>query len=170
MTKSEIMENYTMEQLAEMVVKSNNLLEVLKYSDAFIKTGLFENPAVAAYESKIEILQKENEKLKFKLDRKQTEINQIDEILNELFGVTHDIAKPAEFEKILREKAEDYKTISDFLPEEPIEVASMLINVEKNEELLGIRDAFHIFDISELRQIAEHLLVYCNANKSEEEK
>lgn len=119
----------------------------------------------------------EIEKLKSRLDRKQTEIDQIDEILNELFGVTHDIAKPAEFERILREKAEGYKTISDFLPEEPIEVASMLISAGGEYERSGLlkairgegKETYNLFDISEIRQIAEHLLVYCNANGQEEE-
>lgn len=188
----------------------------------------------------------EIKKLKSQLHRKETEINQIDEILEKLFGVTHDVvSKPDEFERILTEKlkgnvgsegycdkqkktnnfyvmyansakdltkddlliflgvltkelvengidfryemkdemkvyditVKDNKTLSDFLPEEPIKVADMLINAEGEYEHNPIAKAFcgtnkgtyNLFDISELRQIAEHLLVYCNANESEEE-
>lgn len=50
MTKTELMETRTAEQLADMVVKLNNAMDSLKYSDSFLKSGLFENPAVAAYE------------------------------------------------------------------------------------------------------------------------
>ena len=64
--------------------------------------------------------------------------------------------------------------ISDFLPTEPepIKVADVLINAEGEYERNPIEKVFcgtdkgtyRIFDISELRQIAEHLLVYCNHN------
>ena len=75
MTKTELMETYTAEQLAEMVVKLNNAMDSLKYSDSFLKSGLFENPAVAACEARINILQnkmsnleEENGRLQSKLD------------------------------------------------------------------------------------------------------
>ena len=53
----------------------------------------------------------------------------------------------------------------------------MLINAEGEYEHNPLEKAFcgtdkgtyRIFEISELRQIAEHLLVYCNHNKEEEE-
>lgn len=62
--------------------------------------------------------------------------------------------------------------ITDFLPTEPIKVADMLINAEGEYEHNPIakkicgtnKGAYRIFDILELRQIAEHLLVYCNHN------
>lgn len=62
-------------------------------------------------------------------------------------------------------------------PTEPIKVAEMLINAEGEYEHNPLEKAFcgtdkgtyRIFEISELRQIAEHLLVYCNHNKEEEE-
>lgn len=105
-----------------------------------------------------------NEKLKDELKQKETIINQIDDILKKLFGVTHDIADtPDELEKILREKLENNKTIADLLPEEPIKVADMLISAEINSGICSL------FDESELRQIAEHLIIYCNANMEEEE-
>ncbi len=75
MTKTELLETYTAEQLAEIVVKLNNAMDSLKYSDSFLKSGLFDNPAVAACETRINILQnkinnleEENGRLQFKLD------------------------------------------------------------------------------------------------------
>lgn len=66
----------------------------------------------------------------------------------------------------------DNKDIADFLPTEPIKVADMLINAEGEYEHNPIvkkicgtdKGAYRIFDVSELRQIAEHLLIYCNHN------
>ena len=69
----------------------------------------------------------------------------------------------------------DNKTIADFLPKEPIKVADMLISAEGECEPLPlpfgngeVRDTYKIFGVSELRQIAEHLLIYCNANGESE--
>lgn len=117
----------------------------------------------------------EIEELKKQLNRSQTTINQIDEILEELFGMTHDVEKPGAFKEILREKVNE--KISNFIPTEPIKVADMLINAEGEYEHNPLvkkicgndKGTYQIFDISELRQIAEHLLVYCNHNKEEEE-
>lgn len=332
MNKTELMETYTAGQLADMVVKLNNAMDSLKYSDSFLKSGLFDNPAVAACEARINILQNkinnleedngrlqskldtynnyllprctkeakemidhnhftgvrivtweqwnnrgeksmnisdiqkcqdEYEKLlkesplegvmnkitkdileqknnamamefariicdllkrygvyvhctetKFgekittssieeqygiafdsmdfsqhdkeftdkikelekQLDRSQTTINQIDYILEKLFGVRHDtVDKPDEFGKILHERIKGNAT--DFLPTEPIKVAEMLINAEGEykhnpivKKICGTdKGTYRILDISELRQIAEHLLVYCNHNKEEKE-
>lgn len=57
----------------------------------------------------------------------------------------------------------------------PIEIAEKLINAESEYETSSIQRAFgagekrryNIFSASELRQIAEHLLVYCNHNLKE---
>jgi len=126
--------------------------------------------------------QKENKKLK-------TTINQIDDILNKIFGVKHDIVRtPDDFEKILKEKADNYKTISDFMPKEPIKAAELIIESFKQGVLpIYERDSkgnIKYMDIDgekyavetgiyrkyeEVRQIAEHLLVYCNHNSDKEE-
>lgn len=66
--------------------------------------------------------------------------------------------------------------ITENLPCEPIAVAETLINAKRLYEHNTFMKAFtgskeglrNIYGISELRQIAEHLLVYCNNNKDEE--
>lgn len=277
MTKTELMETYTAEQIADMVVKLNNAMDSLKYSDSFLKSGLFDNPEVAACETRINILQnkinnleEENgrlqseldtynnyllprctkeakemidhnhfsgvtvvsleqldnrikkesnepdirgyeetinglqsevekyrksfedakkehdcqvaeyknraEKDKTELERAKNTINQIDYILEKLFDVRHDaVDKPDEFEKILSERLKG--NVTDFLPTEPIKAADMLINAEGEYEhnpvvkkICGTdKGTYRIFDVGELRQIAEHLLVYCNHNEEVEE-
>jgi hypothetical protein len=335
MTKAELMETYTAEQLAEMVVKLNNAMDMINYSESFLKSGLFDNPAVAAYEARINIMQnkinnleEDNGRLQAKLDtynnyllprctkeakemidhnhfsgvrivtweqwnnreNKSMNISDIQKCqeeykkllkesplegmmnkitkdiieqknnamameftriicdllkrygvyvhcmetkfgekittnsIEEQYGIVfdsmdfsqHDKEFTDEIEKLkqnisdlecdiktagekiqdlagenmkLQCERNDYKTkaeflevdrirvkqneISDFLPTEPIKVADMLINAEREYERNPIAKAFcgtdkgtcRIFDISELRQIAEHLLVYCNNQK-----
>lgn len=202
MTKQKLMETYTAEQLAEMVVKANNLVDMLKYSDSFLKSVLFDNPAVAAYESKLSIMQHEKDRLqsevekyrkafedakkerdcqiaeyqnrtekdKTELEIAKNTINQIDDILEKLFGVRHDtVDKPDEFEKILSEKVKG--SVTDFIPEEPIKVADILINASEKRTncMTGKEYDKYIFEKWQLRQIAEHLLIYCNHNGEVEE-
>lgn len=54
----------------------------------------------------------------------------------------------------------------------PIEAAAYIINLSYEVETNATQKAFGcgdkaiipVFDVKELRQIAEHILVYCNAN------
>lgn len=149
MTKQELMETHTAEQLAKMVVSKQNIIDDMKSNIDFLNNCL---------------------------ERGKNTINQIDYILEKLFGVRHDtVDKPDEFEKILHERIKG--NVTDFLPTEPIKVADMLINAEGEYEHNPIvkkicvtdKGTYRIFEISELRQIAEHLLIYCNHNKEEEE-
>lgn len=76
--------------------------------------------------------------------------------------------------KELRQQIEETDLVGN-LPYEPIEVAQMLITATHIYETSGLQralgkgetDSYNIYDISGLRQIAEHLLVYCNNNKDE---
>lgn len=62
------------------------------------------------------------------------------------------------------------------LPYEPIEVAQMLITANAKYKANVFQRAFagteeneyNMYDVSDLRQIAEHLLVYCNNNEVKE--
>lgn len=95
------------------------------------------------------------------LERAKNTINQIDDILEKLFGIRHDtVDKPDGFEDVLTDKM--CEKVEYFIPERPIEVAGMLIK-ETGKSCLDK------YSISDLRQIAEHLLVYCNHNGEVEE-
>lgn len=156
--------------------------EVEKYHKAFEDAKKERDCQIAEYQKKIEELKQKLERqetatkyaeeymdsLKNDLERSKNTINQIDYILEKLFGVRHDtVDTPDEFEKILTEKAK--RNVTDFLPTEPIKVADMLINTHKRDLYENSAYYSKIFDIGELRQIAEHLLVYCNHNGEAEE-
>lgn len=143
--------------------------EVEKYRKAFEDAKKERDCQIAEYQNR-------TEKDKTELERARSIIDQIDDILEKLFGVRHDTAeKPDEFEKILADRIKGNAT--DFLPTEPIKVADMLINSEGEYEhnplvkkICGTdKGTYRIFDVSELRQIAEHLLVYCNHHGEMEE-
>ena len=63
--------------------------------------------------------------------------------------------------------AEDVNDRTVELPFDPIETANMLINAEYKAEapFLNKQVDMNVYDIDDLEQIAEHLLVYCNHNK-----
>ena len=60
---------------------------------------------------------------------------------------------------------------NDDLPNDPIEVAQMLINATNKFEIpfLERQIDMKVYDIDDLEQIAEHLLVYCKHNREGEE-
>lgn len=95
----------------------------------------------------------ENKRLKIKLD----DLNcQIKEMQNHIDCLKSEL-----------EEAQDNKIQ---LPNEPINVAAMLIDAQGTCETNSISRAFgagdtgtyNLYSKSDLRQIAEHLLVYCN--------
>lgn len=147
--------------------------EAEKYRKAFEDAKKERDCQIAEYRNR-------TEKDREGLERAKNTITRIDEILRELFGVTFEICETKEyfdgFKKCLKKNIKE-AYVSDFIPIEPIKVADMLINAEGEYEHNPItkafcgtdKDTYRIFEVSELRQIAEHLLVYCNHNKEEEE-
>lgn len=125
MNKQELMENYTMEQLADMIIKYHDTFEVFKFSNTLQKTGLFDKPLIVAYETEIRIKNDRIEKLEKKIMQEKENM-----------------------------KCREY-AIGGVLPTEPISFANRIIRYGADNH----------FNISEIRQIAEHLLVYCNANE-----
>lgn len=130
MTKTELMETYTMEQLAEMVLKLQCKIE--KYRKALEDTKEERDCRIREYQ------------------------NKIDEMKLEIELLSKD---------------------SISVHQEPIGIAKDLINAEGKFErrnpfeiaLCGAEKTYRIFDILELRQIAEHLLIYCDYSEKNEE-
>ena len=95
----------------------------------------------------------ENKRLKMKLDDRNC---QIEEMQNHIDCLKSDLAE-----------AQDNKIR---LPHEPIKVATMLIDATGTYKTNSLSRAFgagdtgtyNLYSKSDLRQIAEHLLVYCN--------
>lgn len=171
-----IPKTYSIKQLEEMAkiyeeTKSHGVRgdENLYPSNCLIIHTL--NDAVNKLQSELSEKQDEINSLSEQNKRNENIINVIDDILEKLFGVRHDVGKSNEFEKILKEKVENYKTISDLIPTEPIKVADMLINTSEKRTncMTGKEYDKYIFEKWQLRQIAEHLLVYCNHNGEAEE-
>ena len=57
------------------------------------------------------------------------------------------------------------------LPFDPLETANMLINATYKDEIPFLEKQVDrdVYDIDDLEQIAEHLLVYCKHNREDEE-
>ena len=100
--------------------------------------------------------------------------------VTEDFGETWDEIKPDENDNGINLNAPDTETTPEkkediALPYEPIDVASMLINATITVEpskfgmLSPLHDkepqTFARYDTNQLREIAEHLLVYCDAQE-----
>lgn len=200
MTKTELMENYTAEQLADMTEKRNAFTneeliqeqrklckrmsdelydateenkrlqsEVEKYCEAFEEAKKERDCRVAEYRKKIEDLERDL----------KTSGEKIQDLVGENMKLQcerNDYKSKSEFLEIERMRVKKNE-FSDFLSTEPIKVADMLINSEGGYEHNPLAKVFcgtdkgtyRIFEISELRQIAEHLLVYCNHNGEAEE-
>lgn len=98
-------------------------------------------------------------------------------------GYTNVSVDFTEHDKTYLDKIEKLKTeneelkLKGILPDDPIMAVHMLISAKKKYKL-DIYNPYnpfgdttvidHIYGISELKQIAEHLLVYCNANGEDE--
>lgn len=75
----------------------------------------------------------------------------------------------AEYRKKIEEL--ESRDIAELLPTGPIRVADMLINASKKRKncMTGEEYDKYIFEKWQLKQIAKHLLIYCNHYKEEEE-
>lgn len=98
----------------------------------------------------------------------------------------HDALK-AEYEKALKQIEHDRAKIGELIneidckrmelpPEEPIGAAAWLINAKRKRKTNSLQKLFHgseeyedydVYSVSDLREIAEHLLAYCKNNESE---
>ena len=73
--------------------------------------------------------------------------------------------------------ADELKTTKDVnnrmieLPFDPLETANMLINATYEAEIPFLEEQVDrdVYDIDDLEQIAEHLIVYCKHNREDEE-
>ena len=224
MTKTELMENYKAEQLADMVINLQSASEVkndeihkmkwqissLEEDNGRLQAKLdtynnyllprctkeakemidlnhfsgvtvvsleqFDNrikkesnePDIRGYEETIDWLQSEVEKYRKAFeDAKKERDCQIAEYKRKIDELKVENAE-------LHCEMQALKVFPDEIPTEPIKVAEMLITAKGECEPLHIgndvlKDTYRIFDVSELRQIAEHLLVYCNHNGEPEE-
>lgn len=169
MNKTELMENYTSEQLADKYLRLqeefNRYVEVIKGIVSELPEEL-ENGT--EFHLEISRLQSEVEKYRKAFeDEKKKRDYQVAEYRKKIKELKVENAE-------LHCEMQAMKVFPDEIPEEPIKAAEMLITAKGECEPLHIgndafKDTYRIFGISELRQIAEHLLVYCNHNGEVEE-
>lgn len=143
--------------------------EIEKYRKAFEDAKKERDCQIVEYQKKIEELEKE---LEYKDGTKMFET-----LMENTRGEAKECLARHMYENLRcvfrYEKTADEVNITNFLPTEPIKVAEMLINAEGEYEHNSLvkaisgedKGTYRIFDISELRQIAEHLLVYCNHHR-----
>lgn len=176
MTKTELMETYTAEQLAEEFIKAYNgdsINQIVVNVGGLPKIYPIKEieDIVIAYEE-IKICQEQNKQCKTILPAEYLKVLTLNQTVSELHSEVEKYRKAFEGEKNehdcqiaeYQKKIEESKKKSDiYFPEEPIKVADLIISGWETS-----LDYKH-FDISKLRQIAEHLLVYCNHNGEVEE-
>ena len=109
----------------------------------------------------------------------EDKIAELENIINHKLGDWDEHGIP--YKEILDMKAENQELkqhIAEFenketvdLPFDPLETANMLINATYKAEIPFLEKQVdrNVYDIDDLEQIAEHLLVYCKHNKESEE-
>lgn len=201
MTKTELMETYTAEQLAEMVIELQNIPTAGKISCENSGNGdlikvkcdkcgeeflaFLDEKYILCKKTEFFEIQDVNEQLNKDVDELQSEAEKYRKAFKE--AKQERDCQIAEYkkkiEKLTAENSElhcELQAVNAFqegYPTEPIKVADMLINAEGEYEHNPITKAlcgedkgtYRIFNVSELRQIAEHLLVHCNHNGEMEE-
>lgn len=164
---SDFIQNYSEMQkaISDNQVTVNELnCKVEKYRKAFENAKKERDCQIAEYRKKIEDLEHDL----------KTAGEKIQDLVGENMKLQcerNDYKSKSEFLEVERMRVKKNE-FSDFLPTEPIKVADMLINAEGEYEHNPIvkkicgtdKGTYRIFDVSELKQIAEHLLVYCNHN------
>lgn len=141
MTKTELMETYTAEQLADKYLRLQERFN--QYTEV-----------IQDITNKLPEELKQGTKFHLEIDRLQSEVKKYRKAFE-------DAKKERECQIVeYRKKIDELEKKSDFcFPEEPIKIADLLIHGWETS-----LDYKH-FSVSELRQIAEHLLVYCNNQK-----
>lgn len=185
MTKTELLSTYTAEQLAEMVenLQKENLVELLKLKnreDTEDASKVLDAMKLTITElcNTIEDLQSESKQEKqqhaktlwkycdsVKKEDYDNEVNRLQSEVEKYRKAFEDAKKERDCQiEEYQKKIEELEKKSDFcLPEEPIKIVDLMIHGWETSW-----DYKHL-SISELRQIAEHLLVYCNHNGEVEE-
>lgn len=104
-----------------------------------------------------EVLENEFKKLKCELDKTYNQLMEVEKESQE---------RIAELESELEKKVDFETDRLVKLPFDPLETANMLINATYKAEIPFLERQVdrNVYDINDLEQIAEHLLVYCKHN------
>ena len=137
-----------------------------------------------SFERRINDLCRQIEELESELESKGSEIERLKKRIGKLASIRvrcHESARDSfdlgNYGCLHIVTADELKTTKDVndrmveLPFDPLETANMLINATYKAEIPFFEKQVdrNVYDIDDLEQIAEHLLVYCKHNKEDEE-
>lgn len=148
----------------ELVDRANKLRdEVEKYRVSFESAKMERDAQVSKERARVA-------EMKDEIDKMACVVSQVNAVLLEVFGIEYAAARSMEdLKEKLRTAVSEAKP--DIPPEEPIDAAAWLINAKGKRTTNAIQRSFcgageyeyyDIYSVAGLRQIAEHLLVYCN--------
>lgn len=132
---------------------------------------------IKAKNDKIEDLCNKNKQSQFEKNELRQEVENLQERTSALES---ELSVKENILKIKNMLCENEDAVGFLLPSEPISVAEQLINATYTREKGDMEKALHkafgnnsdtvtenVYSVSELRQVAEHLLVYCNHNSED---
>lgn len=116
-------------------------------------------------------LQNEKNRITELLDKRKTEIEQIDNCLKAAFGFTHREYSIDDFTEVLKSVKKQEKNKFDLDEStDALDAVEKLIRARKMEYNIPFSEEVEIevvrFDVKQLREIADYLTVYCNAREN----
>ena len=168
---------------------TNDVGSLLRENGGFVKTSRYEveahNETHNETDKNTYIIKKEygvsfdgldftehDKKFKDEIRKIESELSDVqkssDEYYNKCIDLTNQIEK-LKSELEAKVNFENERLVK--LPFNPLETANMLINATYKDEIPFLERQVdrNVYDIDDLEQIAEHLLVYCKHNKVDEE-
>ena len=115
---------------------------------------------------------KHDKEFKDEIKQLESELSDVQKSADEYYNKCIDLTNQIEKLKSELETKVDFETDRLVkLPFDALETANMLINATYNAEIPFLERQVdrNVYDIDDLEQIAEHLLVYCKHNKESEE-
>ena len=151
------------------LLKNNGVSPMIdEYKQNFVK----ENSVEQKYGVAITGLDFTEHDKRFRDEIKQLkhELSDVQKLADEYYNKCIDLSNQIEKLKSELEAKVDFETDSLVkLPFDPLETANMLINATYKAEIpfTGKRVDRNVYDIDDLEQIAEHLMVYCKHNRED---
>lgn len=170
MTQDELRE-MTRDELAVMLHET-----LLKVGECGEAVELAKNElAIKERDKEVSKYASENQRLRDEYDKVVGVVNGMNEVLQDVLGIQYAGARS---QKDLEKMCRAFIAREALPPEEPISVAAWLINMKNERETTGFERAVlsmgerkrsERYSVAELRQIAEHLLVYCGKGAEKDE-
>ena len=170
----------------EMALAFTNVVcSLLRENGVFVKTSRYEFETDNETDKNKYIIKKEygisidgldftehDKKFKDEIRKLESELSDVQKSADEYYNKCIDLTNQIEKLKSELETKVDFETDRLVkLPFDALETANMLINATYEAEIPFLEKQVdrNVYDIDDLEQIAEHLLVYCKHNREDEE-